>query len=122
MRMKLRQRSHPHNYLKGKIAEAAALVAYILRGYLPARRPFRALAQTDLLLTKGQTLVLVEVKYRPHETIAHIALTPAQARRLGREAVALQKLYPNHTIRFDLALVFLHRPFIRILANLTAEN
>jgi Holliday junction resolvase-like predicted endonuclease len=114
--MKLRQRSHRHNALKGKIAEAAALAAYILRGYLPARRSPRALAQTDLLLTRGQVLVLVEVKYRPHETIAHIALTPAQKQRLQREANALQKLYPHHAIRLDLCLVFPHRPFIRILS------
>ncbi|HEX2859168.1 MAG TPA: YraN family protein [Alphaproteobacteria bacterium] len=117
--MKLRHPPHAHNHLKGKIAEAAALTAYILRGYLPARRPTRALAQTDLLLQRNQTLVLVEVKYRPSESAAHLALSPGQHQRLTREANALQKLYPRHHIRFDLCTVFPQWPFVRIVANIT---
>lgn len=117
--MKLRQPPHAHNHLKGRIAEYTALLAYLLRGYFPARRPPRALAQTDLLLQRGLTLVLVEVKYRPSEAQAHIALTPAQARRLAYEANALQKLYPTHAIRLDLCTVFPRWPFVRLLPNIT---
>jgi Holliday junction resolvase-like predicted endonuclease len=117
MAMNLRQPTHRHNALKGKVAEFLALAAYLLRGYVPAKRPIRALAQTDLLLHRGQTLVLVEVKYRPSEASAHLALTPAQAQRLSREAIALQKLYPNHTIRLDLCTVFPRYPFLQILPN-----
>jgi putative endonuclease len=104
--------------LKGRLGETVALTAYLLRGWRPAPRPLRALAQTDLLLLRGRTLALVEVKYRPRETTGHLALHPAQAARLHNQARALLAHYPSYTLRLDLCLVFSHWPFVRRLENI----
>lgn len=113
---RLAKRLHPH--LRGAAAEKLALVFYALHGYRPAPRPARALAQTDLLLTKGQSLLVAEVKYRTTRSRGHLALTPAQARRLTRQLRALAGHYPNHTVVFEVLLVFPHWPFLQRVRQL----
>lgn len=107
--------------IKGRWAERLALVCLVCKGYLPAPRPARMLAQTDLLLSKGQVLVLVEVKARTAESRAHHALTPGQKARLRRQARALAGRYPQYTVRLDLLLVFPHPPFVRHIVNVALD-
>lgn len=107
----LAKRLHPH--VRGKMAEMLAHIVYGLHGYTPAPRPARALAQTDLLLRRRTTLLLVEVKYRASQAAAQTALTPAQTARLTRQARALAGRYPTATIRLEVLLVFPRYPFIQ---------
>lgn len=106
---------------KGRWAESFAHIILCCKGYRPAPRPARMLAQTDLLLRKGQTLALVEVKARTSESRAHLALTPAQKARLGRQARALAGRYPQYTVRLDLLLVFPQFPFFRHIRNVELD-
>ncbi|MBI1308557.1 MAG: hypothetical protein GC129_01685 [Proteobacteria bacterium] len=110
---------HPHR--KGQVAEFLALTALLLKGYRPAPRPLRALAQTDLLLTKGPVLALVEVKCRTSRARAHLALTPAQKQRLTRQARALAARHPSRTVRLELVLLFPHWPFVEHLPRIDAR-
>lgn len=106
---------HPH--ARGRLAEAAALLYFLLHGYTPAARPRRAPTQTDLLLRRGATLLVVEVKFRPTEAKGHLALSPAQAARLKREAHRLAALHPTLSVRADTLLVFPAWPFLRHVAE-----
>lgn len=87
------------------------------KGYRPAPRPVRMLAQTDLLLRRGKVLVLVEVKARASESRAQLALGPGQRARLGRQARALAGRWPQYTVRLDMLLVFPQWPFFRHMEN-----
>jgi Holliday junction resolvase-like predicted endonuclease len=112
----LAKRLHPHT--RGALAEKLAHIVYALQGYRPLPRKHRALAQTDLLLTKGQSLLVAEVKYRTTRGRGHLALTPAQRTRLTRQLRALAGHYPNHTIVFEVLLVFPHWPFLQRVRQL----
>jgi putative endonuclease len=112
---RLVNRLHPH--ARGRLAEQAALLYFLARGYLPAARPRRAPTQTDLLLRRGSALLVVEVKYRPSEEKGHRALSPAQAARLRREATRLAALHPALAVRADTLLVFPAWPFFRHVAE-----
>jgi len=101
----------------GALAEKAALLYYLLHGYLPARRAPRALAQTDLLLRRGRELVLVEVKYRADKTRQDYALHPSQRHRLSLASRQLVSFYIRSEIRLDLCLVGPFWPFIRVIQN-----
>lgn len=100
-------------HTKGSRAEKVAFIYLLCKGYTPAPRPVRALAQTDLLLRKGPVLALVEVKYRSTAARGHLALHPAQKARLHRQLWALAARYPGLTLRLDLLLVFPQWPFIQ---------
>lgn len=103
----------PHR--RGWLAEKLALAFFLAQGYTPAPRRQRERIQTDLLLIRGQTLLLVEVKFRQTEQGSHLALGPAQRQRLHRAARALAGHFPAHTIRADVLAVFPHWPFLRHL-------
>lgn len=107
----LAKRLNPH--LRGQLAEKAALLYYLLHGYRPLIGLSRALAQTDLTLTCGQTILLVEVKYRSSRNRGHLAVTPAQQGRLTRQMRALAGRFPSHTLRLEVFLVFPHWPFLQ---------
>lgn len=109
--LRLAKRLHPHT--RGALAEKTALVFYALRGWRRAPRPWRALAQTDLLLTKRQSLLVVEVKYRPTRARGQTALAPAQRARLLRQMRALAARHPRHTVALEVLLVFPHWPFVQ---------
>lgn len=106
---RLVNRFHPHT--RGWLAEKVALAYLLAHGFWPAARPLRAHVQTDLLLTCGAILCVVEVKYRAQN--ADMALGIVQIRRLQRECVRLAALFPHHTVRGDVVLVQPVWPFVR---------
>lgn len=108
-----------HIHTKGKLAESLARVFLLAKGYTAVPRGSRQIAQTDLLLRRGDTLVLVEVKYRTTEITAQHALSPNQIKRLTNQARFLSRTYPDHAIRLDLITVFPCWPFIRHVENIT---
>ncbi len=108
-------RLHPHR--KGYVSEWLALALMMTKGFVPAARPRRSRAQTDLLMRRGTLLVLVEVKYRPTDTAAHRAISPAQRHRLMAEARHRAAHHPEMAVRIDTIAVFPHWPFIRHIAG-----
>jgi putative endonuclease len=105
---RLAKRLHPHT--RGRLAEKLALLTYLARGWRPAPRPWRALAQTDLLLRRGQTLLLVEVKYRATPQSATKAVSPAQKQRLIRQMRALAGRHPTYTLAVEVCTLTLAPP------------
>lgn len=111
---RLVNRLHPHT--RGRLAEKVAFVYLLAQGYRPARRPGRAPVQTDLLLTRGTIVLLVEVKFRQSAAAAQVAVSAAQTRRLQAESRRLAAYFPHHTLRADILEVLpcwpwlVHRP------------
>ncbi len=99
----------PH--MLGYLGEITALFYYLLQGYMPLKQTRRQPVQVDLLLVRGTTLVLVEVKTR-----AHLGFFPplshSQQQRLQLQAKRLAAKFPSHTVRLDLCLVQPNRPWI----------
>lgn len=102
-------------YHFGLSAEEAAARWLRLKGYvILARRLRNAFGEIDLLVMKGNTLVIVEVKARRNFRDCLEAVTPMQQQRLIRAATALMA-YPGKfagritpgrtTIRFDLVMI-----------------
>jgi putative endonuclease len=94
---------------RGRIAETAALVLLLAKGYRILARRWRAPgAEIDLIARRGRTLVFVEVKARATPVDAELALTPAQRRRITAAAELWCARHPRHAAgdrRYDLMLV-----------------
>lgn len=74
---------------RGRVAEAAALVALVLKGYRPlARRYSAAGGEVDLIMVRGDTVAFVEVKARRLMEDALVAITATKRRRFSRAAKA----------------------------------
>lgn len=84
-------------------------------GYSVRERNFREkCGEIDLIATKGDLLVFVEVKTRSHHSIsdalANVSLT--KQRRITRTAVRYLNRNPelcNHKVRFDVIVVFYYK-------------
>ena len=105
------------NAQKGAWAENLAALYFRLKGYSILRQHGRHLAQTDLLLQRGQTIVLVEVKCRRTLPAARQAMGAAQAARLRNQARLVAKRFPTHTLRLDTLALAPHWPFLRHQIN-----
>jgi putative endonuclease len=74
----------------GRRAESLAALYLFLKGYrIRARRLRRPPIEIDILAQKGDTLILVEVKYRPTLDAAALAPRPQDRTRLARAAEML---------------------------------
>jgi putative endonuclease len=99
-----------HNANVGREGEEQAAAHYRARGYAVVERNWRcAIGEIDLVLARGQTLVICEVKARSRTATGHPleAVTPAKQRRLRRLAAAYlvgQSAYWAE-IRFDVVSV-----------------
>jgi putative endonuclease len=94
----------------GAAGESAAAAWYVAHGYELLDRNWRCAAgEIDLVLRKGTTLVICEVKTR--STLAYgcpaEAVTPAKRVRLRRLAASWLATHRQHapTVRFDVASV-----------------
>lgn len=110
----LLQRMHPHR--RGRWAERLALLPYLAEGYRPIPSG-KCPVQLDILLRRGQTLVMVEVKYRADHLRRPLALHPAQRMRLVQAARWLQRRNPACTLRADVVLIAPEWPFLRRISN-----
>lgn len=114
MPLRLLARLHPHT--RGRLAEALALLPYLAKGYRPVSSQ-GCPVQVDLLLRRGHTLILVEVKYRASGLHRPLALHPSQRGRLMRAALWLSRRYPGHRLRADVVLVGPAWPPLRRVDN-----
>lgn len=92
----------------GRHAERAAALLLWLKGYrLLARRARTPAGEIDLVMRRGDTLVLVEVKYRPTLDSGLAALHPAARQRLRGAAAHAAGRWGRHCTgwRIDLVLV-----------------
>lgn len=96
-------------YRLGHRAEWIALLALMLRGYVPvARRVSLAGGEIDLIVRRGGTLVFVEVKARARIDAAREAIGAVKQRRFSKAVRAWVARHPstaNMTLRADAVFV-----------------
>jgi len=107
-----RQRAKHHRhitYTAGKRAEWGALIYLICKGYRPLARRYKCPAgEIDLIVTRGNLVAFVEVKYRADQDTAAFSITPKQQSRIFRAAQYwTSKNQRDHlkTMRFDVILL-----------------
>lgn len=100
-----RRRAERH----GRLAEGAAALSLLLRGYrILALRHRTPLGEIDLIARKGDLVVFVEVKARRGETAALDAVTATAARRIRAASDLWLSRQPDaHRLssRFDIVAV-----------------
>lgn len=90
-------------YARGIWAEHVAALFLRLKNYrIIARRARTPLGEVDIVAARGDTLVLVEVKYRNTMGAALQSISPKQQQRLQRAAGYLAPRYRKNTVRWDI--------------------
>lgn len=93
---------------RGRRAESLAAALLRLKGYAILARRYRCPAgEIDLVIRRGRTVALVEVKARASTAEAAFSITPHQRERIARAGehfLAANPRYSNHTMRFDAVL------------------
>ena len=108
-----RKRLH---FKKGQRAETVAVLFLRLKGYRVLARQLKTpLGEIDILVKKGQTLVAVEVKFRPTLEEGLMAVGPVQQQRISRALsnFSVKKAeYQKMDLRHDVIVVrnFKSRP------------
>lgn len=96
-------------YRLGHHAEWLALLWLMLKGYrLLARRYRTKLGEIDLIVKRGGTVALVEVKARTSHDAAEDSITVAAERRIRNAADIWLARHPGAeglTFRFDIVLI-----------------
>ncbi|TVR09230.1 MAG: YraN family protein [Salinarimonadaceae bacterium] len=94
---------------RGFLAEWAALLFLMLKGYRPLARRFAAAGgEIDLVMRRGRTVVFVEVKARRALDAAREAIGESKRRRFRRAARAWMARNPwcaDWTLRADAVFV-----------------
>lgn len=94
------------NYRRGLLAETIAALYLWAKGYrIRARRYKTSVGEIDLIVTRGKTIVFVEVKVRARIDDSLGAIRPASHGRLQRAAtqyIASHPRYAGYNMRFDL--------------------
>lgn len=92
-------------YKKGQWAESYACLILILKGYqIVARRLQMCGGEIDILARRRQTLIAIEVKYRPQLDQAVLAVSAQQRQRIMKSVngwLGMSKWQPQQ-IRFDV--------------------
>jgi Holliday junction resolvase-like predicted endonuclease len=77
-------------FARGKVAEAKALAALMLKGYRPLARRYAAVGgEIDLIMARGRTIAFIEVKARPQMDVASEAIGARKRERFSRAARGL---------------------------------
>jgi putative endonuclease len=83
-------------FTRGHLAEGAALLLLVAKGYRPLARRFAAAGgEVDLIVLRGDTIAFVEVKARGLMDDALAAITAAKRRRFSRAARVWLARYPG---------------------------
>lgn len=104
-----RQKRGAGNYRRGQRAEKWALWWLRLKGYrLIARRWQSRAGEIDLIMTRGDLLVFIEVKQRQSSSLAAESITSRSRQRITRAAEDFLRRHPHyarHRCRFDALLL-----------------
>ena len=96
-------------FARGKVAEAKALAALMLKGYRPLARRYAAVGgEIDLIMARGRTIAFVEVKARPQADVASEAIGARKRERFSRAARAWVARNPgamSRSLRADAVFV-----------------
>ena len=99
---------HVARYRRGHIAEWAAVLLLMLRGYrILARRLRTPFGEVDIIARRGKRLAFVEVKRRPTIAEAEESFGATQGERIGRAAehwMGRHPRYRDHEMGMDLML------------------
>jgi Holliday junction resolvase-like predicted endonuclease len=98
----------------GGLGERLALVYYVLHGYWPVTRPRHEAVQTDLIMQRGTTLVLIEVKTRRYPVRLEKALGHTQRQRLARQVAVWAARFPSYGVRLDVVIITARWPLVRV--------
>lgn len=94
---------------RGLRAEALAALYLRCKGYRILARSYRTpVGEIDIIASRGRTLAMVEVKYRPVRDAAAFAITETQKQRIARAAGAFLAAHPafgERDVRFDALLL-----------------
>lgn len=97
------------NYQAGYLAEQLAAALLRLKGYrILAQRLRTPVGEIDLLVRRGNTVAVIEVKHRPDLDSAAGAISPRQRKRLcdaARFVLAGKPELRDHSLRFDALLI-----------------
>jgi putative endonuclease len=100
---------HKRAHSFGLRAEAAALALLMLSGYrILARRYLAPGGEIDIIASKADSIVFVEVKARPSLDQARVAVTEDKRRRISRAArhwLAHQRTLAGFNLRGDAIFV-----------------
>lgn len=100
-------------YRRGLRGEVAAMLALMLKGYLPVAWRYKTpLGEIDLILRRGRRLAFVEVKARRTHDAAAVAVHVRNQYRVVRAAQYYLASHPQPAtceIRFDVCLVAWYR-------------
>ncbi len=102
--------SRKYAYQKGKYAECLAALFLMFKGYRWVVWRQKIPYEVDLIMRKGNYLVVVEVKYRANITDGLYAINPEKIRKLCLIANNLPKYYRRknrveYDIRIDVVIV-----------------
>jgi putative endonuclease len=102
-----RQNRGKRSWKRGKYAESLSAWILRLKGYGILQRRYRSpVGEIDLIATRGNTLVFVEVKARESVEQAAYAISFAQRERLRKSVQHYLMRYPTtQQVRFDAMLV-----------------
>lgn len=102
-------KSKASHLLKGENAEERALRFLIGKGLKPISRNFRCKqGELDLIMADGDTLIIVEVRYRKSDKYGSAleSITPAkQSRIIAATHIYLSRQTQNRPIRFDVVAI-----------------
>lgn len=99
---------------KGRFAENLASLWLQVKGYrILARNSRKGGVEVDILAARGDTLCVVEVKFRQNMQLADLAITPAQRERLQKQVRYWQQKTRQQNVRFDIVAVSPQWPFVR---------
>jgi len=101
-----KQRAEKH----GRVAEVYASILYHIRGFRVLARRYRTpVGEADLILRRGNLVVVAEVKYVGRGQSVESAIpSPRQIRRIERSALIFQSRHPETAgvmFRFDVVVV-----------------
>ncbi len=95
-----------NNYRYGIIAEYLAIILLFFKGYAIIKRRYKNhLGEIDIIASKNNTLVFIEVKARKKSNLW--ALTQKQKERIIMAAklfIAHEKRYHRYDLRFDMVI------------------
>lgn len=101
------------HYRRGHRGEYFAALALMLKGYrILARRYRTRLGEIDLIVRRGDTIAIVEVKVRPTLIAAMEAISYESQRRIEAAADLWLAHQPDHaklSLRFDMVAVIPRR-------------
>jgi Holliday junction resolvase-like predicted endonuclease len=102
--------------LLGKLGEGLALLCFMLQGWWPVARPRFERVQTDLVLRRGSSLVMVEVKTRWRALPFEKLLGPTQRQRLQQQAAFWAARQTSLTVRLVVVQITPSWPVVRCYA------